>query len=108
MSRYVNDIQTSRSSDEVLRVTNDYLASEGFEKVDYEGEKVWKKGHGLALGPQFIKVVPDQGKVHIEAWIKMALLPGVYISEMGTGGFVGGVPKRRLKKRVATIVQALS
>lgn len=59
MSRYMNNIQTSKSSDEVLRVANDYLASEGFHKVEYNGEEVWKKGHGLALGPQFIKVVPD-------------------------------------------------
>lgn len=108
MSRYVNEIQTDKNSDEVLRVASDYLASEGFQKVDYEGEQVWKKGHGVALGPQFIKVVPDQNKVHIEAWIKMALLPGVYISEMDTSGFIGGAPKRRLKKRVAVIEQVLS
>lgn len=108
MSRYVHDLKTSKSQDEVNRITSDYLSREGFKQVDYEGEMVWKKGTGLALGPQFLKIIPSEGKVHIEAWIKFAILPGVFLGEMDTEGFVGGAPKRRLKKRVMAIENSLN
>lgn len=108
MSRYVNDIKTSKSPEEVCMIAEDYLSGEGFKKVDYQGEEVWKKGTGLALGPQFLKLIPGEGKVHVEAWIKFAILPGVFLGEMDTEGFVGAAPKRKLRKRVMAIENSLN
>lgn len=108
MSRYVNEIKTRKSKEEINRITGEFLTREGFKMMDYDGEKVWKKGTGLALGPQFMKVMPGPGKVHVEAWIKFAILPGVFLGEMDTEGLVGGAPKRRLKKRVLAIEQSLN
>ena len=108
MSRYVNDIKTRKSKGEVNRFIGEYLRNEGFKMVDYEGEQIWKKGTGLALGPQFMKVISSPGKVHIEAWIKFAILPGVFLGEMDTEGVFGAAPKRKLKKRVMAVERSLN
>lgn len=43
----------------------------------------------------------------LEAWIKFAILPGVYVGEMGTKGFVGALPKQLLKERVDKTLMAM-
>jgi hypothetical protein len=48
MSRYVNDLATSKGAPEVERTVSEYFAGEGFEKTRYGHEEVWKKGHGVA------------------------------------------------------------
>lgn len=68
-----------------------------------KGEDVWEKGVGLLLGPQFIKVAPEDGHLHLEAWVKGVLLPGLYVGEMGTEGLMGAFPKRQLKQRVTEL-----
>jgi hypothetical protein len=103
MSRYVRDIQTSKSPAEVEVAVTSYLHREGFTQERYKGEEVWEKGIGLMLGPQFVKVTPEDGNVHLEAWIKGVLLPGLYVGEMGTEGLMGAIPKRKLKERVAEL-----
>ena len=108
MSRYMRDVITAKDTDEVRRLADELLAGQGFRQVNYGSETVWKKGHGLALGPQYSKVEPGEGKVHIEAWVRIAVLPGLYMGEMGTDGFIGAIPKRRLKTRVLEVVRSLS
>lgn len=107
MSRYVNDIKTSKSTKEVEDAVNNYMSGEGFGIVDYKGEKVWKKGLGIMIGPQYLKVEPKDGNVHIEGWIQWALLPGVYVGEMGTKGALGAIPKRQLRKRVEQVEELI-
>jgi hypothetical protein len=108
LSRYVNDIATSKSDEEVERVSLEYLAREGFEKTTYGHETAWKKGHGLLAGPQYVKTAAADGRVHIEAWIKFALLPGVYVGETGTEGKAAAIPKRKLRQRVEEIEKLVS
>ncbi len=103
MSRYVNDVPTSMSPDEVERTVSGYLGREGFERTRRGSEEVWKKGMGLIMGPQFIRADRVDGKVHIEAWTTVALLPGVYVGEMGTRGVVGFTAKRMLRQRIAQL-----
>ncbi|MBN2495307.1 MAG: hypothetical protein JXR96_11990 [Deltaproteobacteria bacterium] len=105
MARYQNDIQVSKKVDEAVSEVEQYLVSEGFKKNEQTG--VWKKGLGLMLGPQFLQVEPRQDGVHLEAWIKFALLPGVYLGEMGIDGAFAVIPKRKLKKRVQAIEEML-
>lgn len=107
MSRYVNDLTTKKKGNDVIRTVTDYMAKEGFRKISQNGEEVWKKGFGLLLGPQFLKIEPLDKKIHIEGWIKFAILPGVYVGEMGTEGFIGVIPKRKLKTRVEQIEKML-
>ena len=79
-----------------------YLTQQGFRVVD-QNQNIWQKGMGLMLGPQFVRFEAHPGQLRLEAWIKFALLPGVYIGEMGIDGFFAFIPKRNLKARVVEI-----
>jgi hypothetical protein len=103
MGRYTTDIQSPVAAEQAVMDVEKYLTSEGFKQVQHKGEPVWKKGLGLMLGPQFVKLAPSGNQVHLEAWIKFALLPGVYLGEMGITGAFGMIPKKKLKKRVEAI-----
>ena len=106
MSRYINDIDTTKQPDTVNEITDSFMRREGFEKTDYDGSKVWKKGHGF-IAPQYIIVKAAADTIHIEAWIKFALLPGVYMGEMGTEGVFGALPKRHLRARLEQLEELL-
>lgn len=108
MSRYYNEIQTPYNVQQVSDITSRYLVSEGYKLVDYNGEQVWKKGNGWMTAPSYIKISYINNKVQIEAWIKIALLPFVFVGEMGLNGFFGAIPKGVLKSRVETVIQLLS
>ena len=105
MARYENSIGVAIDAGAFAKPVADYLTNEGFKQVDYKGESVWKKGVGLLTAPQYISVKCEGRAIKIQAFIKFALLPGVYIGEMGTAGFFGGIPKAALKARVITIEQ---
>lgn len=108
MARFMTDFQANRPDDQVRQVVMDYLGKEGFHYTTVKGEPVWKKGMGLMAAPQFVKAECQDGRVHIEAWLKYALLPGVYVGELGLKGFFGIAIKKALKSRVDTLVQVLS
>ena len=105
--RYVVDFNTGKPDDFIRFVSEDFLGKEGFALVTYRGESVWKKGHGLLTAPQFIKLEYAGGVVHLEAWIKWAVLPGVYCGEMGLDGAMGFAVKAALRKRVDMLVALL-
>lgn len=100
MGRYITELATTRPVEEMIRELERFLTSEGFKEKTYEERQVWKKGMGLMLGPQFVLLEPAEGAVHLEAWIKFALLPGVYLGEMGISGAFALIPKKKLKGRV--------
>ena len=107
MSRFVEDITTTKPAADVERDVTGYLTDEGFKRVTYGGEEVWKKGMGLISGPQYIAATPVDGHVHLEAWLKFAILPGWYVGEVGTKGVMGALPKRKLRERVEHIEEIL-
>jgi len=107
MSRYVNVLQVPTSMENTLANVENYLSSEGFKQAKYKGTPVWKKGLGLMIGPQYVFLTPKEGSLHLEAWIKFALLPGVYLGEMGIEGAFGMIPKKKLKKRVLEIEELI-
>ena len=86
----------------------DYMKNEGFSYTTVKGEPVWKKGVGALTAPQFMKVECQNGHVHMEAWLKYALLPGVYVGEMALKGFFGIAVKKPLKKRMELLTQILT
>ena len=103
MARYINEISCLNPGEALFGEIHNYLFSEGYEYINYENEFVFKKGKGLMTGPTFIKVSFSPVSVRIEAWMKFAILPGVYAGELGLTGFVGAAVKGPLKKRVAYI-----
>lgn len=103
MGRYKNTIASSTPPGELEARIKAYMEQEGFSLKEGRGEKYWKKGMGLMLGPQFLKVEFSGGTALVEAWIKFAPLPGVYVGEMGVAGVFGLIPKRKLKGRVEAV-----
>ncbi len=104
MSRFIAEFACNKPDDMIKFISEDFFLKEGFEVANVKGEIVWKKGVGMMTAPQFVKLIYGGGKVHIEAWLKYAILPGVYAGEMGLDGFMGALPKANLKKRVDTLI----
>ena len=103
MARYVQQFRTNFAPAQVSEFMNSFMRNEGFSYINYNGEYVWKKGVGLLTAPQYIKLSQTNNGYVIEAWIKVALLPGVYVGEMGIDGGFGAIPKKLLKDKVNAI-----
>ncbi len=100
MARTTMDITTKKSAKEMEGIIASFMDKEGFKKTTMKGEEIWKKGIGMVTAPQFLKTEIKSGALHLEAWLKTALLPGVYVGEMGITGFYGFAIKATLRKRV--------
>jgi hypothetical protein len=107
MGRYVVDVATSKSPDEVKRMASDYLSSEGFAQATYRGEQVWRKGKGWLSNPQFIAIRLAEDHVHLEGWVPYAPLPGVQFGEVGTPSIWVNLPIRRLIAQVEHLGELL-
>ena len=105
MARYVNQIPAPVDPNAFTQPIADYMTKEGFQLVDYKGTKLWKKGVGVLTAPQYLSISYGPDFVRIEAFIRYALLPGVYVGEMGISGGFGAIPKSMLKSRVQQIEQ---
>ena len=106
MGRYVAEYTIGQPDDFIRLVSEDYFQKEGFKLVPYKGEMLWKKGRGVLTAPQYIKLAYGQGIVHVEAFIRWTILPGVYVGEMALdNGFVGAIPKSMLMDKVNTLLQ---
>ena len=103
MARYSRDFQLRSSPDAVFNAVHQYLIPEGYEYIQYDNENVFKKGKGFWTGPTFFKLSFTTSTVRLEAWMKYALLPGVYIGEFGPTGFVAAAAKGPFKRRIAYI-----
>jgi len=104
MARYQNSIPIG--SADINFVANEiarYMTGEGFNLIDYNGQKVWKKGFGILTAPQYLVLSFAPGAAVVEAFIKYPLLPGVYVGEMGITGAFAFVPKSLLKTRVDSV-----
>ncbi len=108
MSRSVLYVPTPYTQQQAEDILIKYLSSEGFEIISFEGQTVWKKGYGFFQAPQFVRCTYQNNTVCLEAWIKFAILPGVYLGEMNLKGFFGAVPKGLLKSRVEALIGLMS
>lgn len=102
MARYMNTFETCLEPQESAAMVQQYMQREGFAYTQYNGgqEQVWKKGNGLMMAPQYVKVTHQDGRITVEAFLKFALLPGVYVGEMGLTGFMAAPVKATLRTRV--------
>ena len=103
MARTVKAFPMAYMPDALFNDIYAYLMSEGYEYIQYNNENVFKKGKGLTMGPTFIKVSFQNNAVYLEAWLKFAVLPGVYAGESGLDGLMGVAVKGPLKTRFARI-----
>lgn len=108
MARYIKNYQIDKTPQEVHSILSQFLQAEGYEYIQYDGENVFKKGKGWLTSPTFFKFSYSNNMVHMETWMKYALLPGVYVGELGTSGFVGAAVKGVWKNRIAYIDRVLS
>ena len=109
MPRYHNEFKFSNPiHPQLFADIHQYMLSEGYEYRNFEGENVYKKGKGFSLGPTFLKIMADQDRIVVEAWIKFAVVPGVYASEMGIDGVFGAVPKSMLSGRVRNVERMIT
>lgn len=63
----------------------------------------FKKGIGALTAPTFVKVSFYAQTVQVEAWLKYAILPGVFVGEIGMTGFIGCAVKGAMKNAVHQI-----
>ena len=98
MPRHIQDFRLQEPPEQSFAAIHQYMLSNGFEYLNYEGEMVFKKGKGWFMAPTFLKVSYGPDKVRLEGWIKYAVLPGVYAGEMGRDGFVGCLAKGPMTK----------
>lgn len=97
MSRYIKEYKLNGDINSVMNFTNQFFMSNGFVFKEYHGEQVYQKGTGLMVGPKFVKINLNGDVLHFEAWVKFAILPGVYSGEMDLEGTAGIATKKPLK-----------
>lgn len=105
--RFETDFIINQPDEFVRFIVQDFFSKEGFTYTEYKGEYVWRKGNGWITAPQFIKVDYINGQIHIEAWLKNVLLPGVYFGEMDLKGGYGILLKKELQKSVDALIALL-
>lgn len=109
MAKHVIEYTLNTDPQRVFDFVDQYLTSEGYRYREYQGENVFQKGRGWLCAPSFFKFTFIDNKMILETWMKYALLPGVYVGEIGltgpVGAFVKGPWKRRLKEIIMTLQQ---
>ncbi len=103
MGRTIKEFTLPAPAPELMYDVQNYLAAEGYERKTRDGEEVYQKGSGLMMGPSFIKFILTDNSARVEAWMKYAILPGVYGGEIDLDSFIGVAVKGPLKQRFAFI-----
>ena len=100
MTRHIVRFNCPYVPQQLFDIFMDYWQKEGFAPHVENNEQCMKKGSGVVAAPQFVKITFLNGVYTIEAWIKFAVVPGVYAGEMDLNGFMGAVPKKKLLQRI--------
>lgn len=108
MARYIKEYQINTEPQVIHSAISQYLQSEGYEYINYDGENVFKKGNGWFTPPKFFKFSYFGNTLRMETWMKYVFFPGVFAGEFGLTGFVGWAVKGKWKNTVANIEISLS
>ena len=100
MARYQKSIPTNMDPNQLFTIAQNFLQSKGYTYQTYKGENLFRKGEGFLTAPRFIKVSSAQGCIVVEAWIKMTILPGLFIGEFDINGFYGAATNGPIKEVV--------
>ena len=107
MARYIREEVLNQPDDFVNYMMNDFLTKHGFKYENFQGQMVFRAGGGLIELPKFITWSYFNGVIHIEAWVRVLWLPGVYGKENDMSGFYGAVVKDMYKKDVEQLISLL-
>lgn len=107
MARYSKDFAFKGDPNVAMNGIMQVLTSNGYKLKEHNGETFFQKGTGWLTAPMFVKLIITQNSSRVEAWIKPAILPGVYGEEMDLEGFVGCAAKAPLKKFVQTKIEPM-
>lgn len=83
------------------------LAIDGYHEIDYNGEKVWKKGTGLMTAMHYIKLEFQDNQLAISGWIQVGI-GSVGGKERDLSGFTGVIPKQSVRSTMNKILAAIS
>lgn len=103
MGRTVKEYEFNGSPEPMFTQIHNYLITRGYTYTEYDGEQLFKRGHGVVTAPQFIKISFFAGLIRVEAWIKFAILPGAYAGEIDLESVIGFAAKGNIKESVAQI-----
>lgn len=103
MARYCNVLPFYGDPQTAFNQIFQILTASGFTYVQYQNENVFQKGIGALTAPTFVKVSLYAQTVQVEAWLKYAILPGVFVGEIGMTGFIGCAVKGAMKNAVHQI-----
>lgn len=106
MGRFIRQVQTALPPQQAVAVINNFYAANGFSQYNYNNELWFKKG-GVFLGPRVMRALVYGNTIIIEGFVRYAILPGVYVGEIGDDGFVGAIPQSKLKKNIADLTAQL-
>lgn len=99
MSRTIVEVSMKTSNiDEVLHIIKSKLEPKGYKQKIVDGEDVWTKGDGVITIMQCVGVVFTGKSVLIQGWMKDAIT-----GESNLEGFVGMLPKKKLKSLINEI-----
>lgn len=107
MARYQKSIPATLEPDQLFAIAQNFLQSKGYVYQTYHGDNVFRKGEGFLTAPRFIKVSFAPGCVVVEAWIKMTILPGLFIGEFDIHGFYGAATNGPIKEVVKQLEMTL-
>lgn len=95
MGRYFNRFPTNLPPEQVNTIINDFYNINNFKPYNYKGEIWMKCGKGILTAPQIIRIIVQGNVITVEAFIRYAVLPGVYIGEFELDdSFFMCVPKK--------------
>lgn len=105
MSRYYEEVPVLGDRKMIEEAAGGYLQKEGFQTLGEDG--LWGKLYSITGGPHFIHLTIGEGRVAVQAWIKIALLPRLWIGEMGIKGMYGFLAKRQMRRRLEELKKVM-
>ncbi len=103
MARTVHVVPFVGSKERLWNQIFYYMSTQGFQYERVKGEWVFQKGDGWLIAPSFFKVEFTPTQAIVQAWIKTALLPKVFVGESGLDSMYGIAAKGAIKKAVAVL-----
>ncbi len=108
MGRYFNRFVTNLPSEQINAVIDNFYTINSFKPYGYKGEAWMKLGKGILVAPQIMRASVQENVVTIEAFVRYAILPGVYLGEFELDdSFFLCVPKKALISKIRNLEMQL-
>ncbi len=92
-----------QSIDEAIGVFEAAMLSNGYRHMIYKGEELWSIGDAVLSGMQCFAYMFDDKTMVIQGWISDALG-----NESDLNGFIGMIPKKKMKQILQAIVDRIN